>query len=102
MKFTERRIIYDFEKFGDSPACIGKEKNLENQVALTQGFGITENTTDLAYFKPKLLETNVTLISNDDCYNKIRKVVFSYRVYQRKRLYFILLWRVEICKLALV
>ena len=78
MKFTERRIIYDFEKFGDSPACIGKEKNLENQVALTQGFGITENTTDLAYFKPKLLETNVTLISNDDCYNKIRKVVFSY------------------------
>ena len=73
MKFTERRIIYDLEKFGDSPACIGKEKNLENQVALTQGFGITENTTDLAYFKPKLLETNVTLISNDDCYNKIRK-----------------------------
>ena len=77
---TERRIIYDFEKFGDSPACIGKEKNLENQVALTQGFGITENTTDLAYFKPKLLETNVTLISNDDCYNKIRKVVFSYYI----------------------
>ena len=26
----------------------------------------------------------------------------SYRVYQRKHLYFILLWRVEICKLALV
>ena len=74
IKFAERRIIYDFDKFGDSPACIGKEKNLENQVALTQGFGITENTTDLADFESKLLETNVTLISNDDCYNKIRKI----------------------------
>jgi len=69
----ERRIIYDFDKYGDSPACIGKEKNLENQVALTQGFGITENTRDLADFESKLLETNVTLISNEECYNKLRK-----------------------------
>ena len=77
IKFAERRIIYDFDKFGDSPACIGKEKNLENQVALTQGFGITENTTDLAEFKSKLLETNVTLISNDDCYNKISVITLA-------------------------
>ena len=73
LKFAERRIIYDFDKYGDSPACIGKEKNLENQVALTQGFGITENTRDLADFESKLLETNVTLISNEECYNKLKE-----------------------------
>ena len=72
IKFAERRIIYDFDKYGDSPACIGKEKNLKNQVALTQGFGITENIRDLADFESKLLETNVTIISNDECYDKIR------------------------------
>ena len=73
LKFSERRIIYDFEKYGDSPACIGKEKNLRKQVALTQGFGITENTHDLANFESKLLETNVTVISNDECYAKIKE-----------------------------
>ena len=73
LKFAERRIIYNFEKYGDSPACIGKEKNLKNQKALTQGFGITENTRDLANFESKLLETNVTVISNDECYAKIKE-----------------------------
>ena len=68
---SERRIIYDFEAIGDSPACIGKDKNLEKQIALTQGFGITENTLDFSDYKRKLLETNVTVISNDECYTKV-------------------------------
>ena len=63
-------MIYDFEKFGDSPACIGTDRNIENQIALTQGFGITENTVDVTEER-KLLETNVTIISNDECYNKL-------------------------------
>ena len=68
--FIDRRVIYDFEKFGDSPACIGTDGNIENQIALTQGFGITENTVDTTEER-ELLETNVTIISNDECYNKL-------------------------------
>ena len=72
-QFTERRVIYNFEKYGDSPACVGKDRNIKNQIALTQGFGLTENTKDLLEERP-LLETNVTIISNDECYNKFKMV----------------------------
>ena len=50
---------------------------MENQVALVQGYGITENTLDLSDFVPTLLETNVTVISNDECYDKIRDISHS-------------------------
>ena len=71
-QFTERRVIYNFEKYGDSPACVGKDRNIKNQIALTQGFGLTENTKDLLEERP-LLETNVTIISNDECYKSFSK-----------------------------
>ena len=70
----ERRIIYDFKKYGDSPACIGDQIILEKQVALTQGFGITETTINTNEYEKALLETNVTVISNDECYDKASKI----------------------------
>ena len=35
----ERRIIFDYEKYGDSPNCLGKDEleDLAGQVGLTQG-----------------------------------------------------------------
>ena len=71
---SERRIIYDYEKYGDSPACIGDKLILENQIALTQGFGINENTINTNEYEKALQETNVTVISNDECYEKASKI----------------------------
>ena len=60
---SERRIIYDYEKFGDSPTCLGDSVNLDGVTALVQGYGLTEKETS----PNKLLETYVTIISNKKC-----------------------------------
>ena len=39
--FSERRVIYDYEKYGDSPTCLGEENDLDQQIGLVQGFGIS-------------------------------------------------------------
>jgi len=64
----ERRIIYDYEMFGDSPTCLAK-KDLENSplYGKVQGFGLTE--TNLS--QNKLLETRVRILNNlDECVSK--------------------------------
>jgi hypothetical protein len=40
--FVGRRIIYDYDRFGDSPACISKGENILGKVAISQGYGFTE------------------------------------------------------------
>ena len=37
-----RRIIYGFEKFGDSPACISSGAPIEGKIGTSQGLGFTE------------------------------------------------------------
>jgi hypothetical protein len=40
---TGRRIIYDYDSLGDSPACLSKEgQSLEGKLAVSQGYGYTE------------------------------------------------------------
>ena len=70
----ERRIIFDYDKYGDSPNCLGKDEleDLAGQVGLTQGFGKTELENEGA---GKLLEANVTIISNEDCYEKLNNII---------------------------
>ena len=58
-----RRIIFDFEKYGDSPLCFKKVKNHEGTLALVQGFGLTESGKQSG----ELLQTHVTVISNEKC-----------------------------------
>jgi len=70
----ERRVIYDYEKYGDSPACVGTEKDLDDQVALVQGFGITENGTP----PEGILEANVTIISNQQCQEEMDNLKKKY------------------------
>jgi len=57
----ERRIIYDYETFGDSPTCLVK-KDLESSqlFATVQGFGLTENGLP----QNNLLETRVIVLNN--------------------------------------
>ena len=70
----ERRVIYDYEKYGDSPACLGKDKDLDGQVALVQGFGITEDGTP----PDGILEANVTIISNSQCEQEMSNLKSKY------------------------
>ena len=41
--FAGRRIIYDYDMFGDSPACISSGKPIEGKAAISQGYGYTEH-----------------------------------------------------------
>ena len=66
LESLERRIIYDYEKYGNSPSCIGKDKFIPNQIALQQGAGLTEED-ELS----GLQDVNVNIIQNDECYAKI-------------------------------
>jgi len=62
--FLGRRIRYDFDKFGDSPACLGDpRRDLAGLNATSEGYGYTEhgNRSDV------LLTANVTIISNQLC-----------------------------------
>ena len=66
--FADRRIIFDFETYGDSPVCLNREKLLKNQRAITQGFGITET----GFIPTNALETEVEVISNEECYDTLK------------------------------
>jgi len=58
-----RRIAYDYDTFGDTPSCLNVGKfDTIGKIATIQGFGLTEDNT-----KGDLLETNVTIISNEEC-----------------------------------
>lgn len=59
----ERKIEYDYEKYGDSPTCMGQALNIAGQEAIGQGFGITET----GGFPENLLEAKVEIIDNQDC-----------------------------------
>ena len=61
--FLERKILYDYETYGDSPTCLNKECDIAGKEATLQGFGKTE-TGD---FPNKLLETTVNTITNREC-----------------------------------
>ncbi len=61
MKRSARRIDYDFDHYGDTPACLGHpESDLVDTRATSEGYGRTETgeTSDV------LLTVNVTIIAN--------------------------------------
>ena len=83
LKNTERRIIFDYEKYGDSPVCLNKNRNVEDQLGITQGYGLTEN----GLFPSNVLETNVTIISNEECYQNLQNETHIETVKLRQSLY---------------
>ena len=58
-----RRVIFDFDTYGDSPMCTGDTELLDGKTAVVQGFGLTEKGKQ----SQDLLQTNVYLISNEVC-----------------------------------
>ena len=48
--------------------CLNREKLLKDQLAITQGFGITET----GFIPTNALETEVEVISNEECYDTLK------------------------------
>ena len=69
MKFLERRIIYNYAKYGDSPICIGEELDIPSQNAVTQGFGLTPDDNI-----GELLQLELRVLSSDECYEKFNNI----------------------------
>ncbi len=81
--FLARRVEYDFDQFGDSPACLGEEgTQLTGASATSEGYGQTENGTT----SDVLLTVNITLISNEMC-KHILKLNASRRADLRAKLF---------------
>ena len=79
----ERRIIFNYEKFGDSPPCLGYSFDIANLEALSQGVGKTEYDTH-----GDLLEAKIVTMSNQECeewisYNRTKSLLFKASVKQQ-------------------
>jgi len=70
----ERRVIYDYEKYGDSPACLGKSLDLASKKGLVQGFGINEDGIATG----GVTEVDVNIISNDVCQQEMSALKSKY------------------------
>jgi len=57
-----RRIEYNWDVFGDTPSCIDRGIEKIGKISTIQGFGLDEKG-----HRNNLLETNVTIISTDEC-----------------------------------
>ena len=77
---VSRRVMFDFEKYGDSPMCCGGLNLVDGEPALVQGFGLTEKGV-----QPKeLLQANVTIISNEKCAQILKHNVSNHIIYKTK------------------
>ena len=61
---TERRVEFEYAKYGDTPACLSDELNLPDQNLLLQGFGRQATDEKIG----ELLELELKTISNEECY----------------------------------
>jgi len=57
-----RRVEYDYDRYGDTPSCLDSGIDLTGKTGSVQGYGVSETGK-----RGTLLETNVTIISNEEC-----------------------------------
>merc|ERR1712059_135718 len=57
-----RRVVYDYDVYGDSPSCLDKDLDLPGRNATSVGYGLTEFNTS-----GDLLAADMKIISNIDC-----------------------------------
>jgi hypothetical protein len=77
---VSRRVMFDFEKYGDSPMCCGDLGLMVGKQALVQGFGLTEKGQQSA----GLLQANVTIISNENCAQILKHNVSDHMLYKHR------------------
>ena len=56
--------MFDYAKYGDSPACLSEQLDLPDQNLLLQGFGRQATDDKIG----ELLELELKTISNEECY----------------------------------
>ncbi len=66
---AERRIEYNYGKYGDSPVCLGDEVDLPNQNVYLQGFGQQADET-----AGELLELELKTLQNEECYEEFARI----------------------------
>ena len=66
----ERRVEFNYTKYGDTPVCLSEEVDLPNQNVFLEGYG-TQAGMDSA---GELLQLELKTLQNEECYNKFLNV----------------------------
>ena len=67
----ERRIDYNYTKYGDSPPCLNEDIDLPNQNAQLQGFGLSQSQGETVI--GELLQLELRTLKNEECYKVYNK-----------------------------
>ena len=80
MNSPERKIVYDYDKYGDTPTCLNDQFNISGKNATIQGFGITETGEQRITEDGRIqnLENTVITMSNEECCQWIKNNASSF------------------------
>ena len=70
----ERRVEYNYTKYGDSPVCLSEEVDLPNQNVFLQGYGQQAGEDSSG----ELLQLELETLQNEECYNKFLNISESF------------------------
>ena len=70
----ERRVEYNYTKYGDSPVCLSEEVDIPNQKVFLQGFGLKADDTS-----GELLQLELETLQNEECYNRFLNVSETFK-----------------------
>ena len=65
----ERRVEFNYTKYGDTPVCLSEEVDLPNQNVFLQGYGRQANETT-----GELLKLELETLQNEECYDKFLNI----------------------------
>ena len=80
MNSPERKIVYDYDKYGDTPTCLNDQFDISGKNATAQGFGITETGEQRITEDGRIqnLENTVITMSNEECCQWIKNNASSF------------------------
>ena len=61
--FLDRKIVYDYEKYGDTPICLNDQFDISDKETIIEGFGIDETGEEVTENQIAQLIT----MSNEEC-----------------------------------
>ena len=61
----ERRVEYNYTKYGDSPVCLSEKVDIPNQRVFSRGYGLQADETT-----GELLQLELETLTNEECYNR--------------------------------
>ena len=80
MKFLERKIVYDYDKYGDTPTCLNDQFDISGKNATIQGFGDTQTGKQKIDDEGIIqnLENTIIIMSNEECCKWIKNNASSF------------------------